>query len=132
MPNIIHILFFCTLMTTISVPVAIGTRHLQGKQTTMFSCENFKTDKMCKVCKNETCFEGGKNFNLIKPYSQHRDNFQQQISIYPPDDGNCYFNITYNHLQDSKPTLQERLYMNETAGLQSCSELGNWLSLIHI
>ena len=111
---------------TIGFPVAIGTRHFQDKQTTMLACEQFKTDKICKVCKNETCFEGGKKFDLIKPYSQKKGNYQQLISIYPPDDGKCYFNITYNHLQDSKPTLQERLYINETAGMQSCSELGNW------
>ena len=120
-------------MTTVHLPLVIGTRHYIDLQTMRLSCEKFKTDEICKICKKENkkhCFKGGKQFELIpEPDLSEPENYQQEISMYPPNGDFCYFNITYTPTRDSEQQLQDQLYISKNCTkncTKSCSELGNW------
>ena len=128
--KVIHICLVYTLIPTISIPLVVGVRrHIDEQTTTNTTCEKFKTDEICKLCKkdgNQWCFKGGKKHEIIKPFSFDGSNYQQKISLNPPKSGRCYFNITHIGNGESNPQRPDRLFINKTGSIQSCSELGNW------
>ena len=131
MSSFINWLFFGYLLLQIGFPLVTCSGHFRDEQASKKSCENFNTAEMCKVCKRKIgnkCHKGGKKFELIKSFdSSNKDNYQQEISLYPPKDGFCYFDITYSHFQGSRQENHDRLYINKTANMKSCSKLGNWI-----
>ena len=137
MSNFMYILLSFALVAPIGLPLATSTGYFRDEQASKLSCENFNTTEMCKLCKKKIgkrelperyCYKDGKKFELIEPFdSSNQDNYQQGISIYPPNNSFCYIDITYSHFQDSTQEHQDRLYINKTAKYKSCSKLGNWI-----
>ena len=125
----IHICLVFTLIIIDRQLVEGSRRHIDKQTTTNTNCEKFKTDEICKLCKkkdNKYCINRGKKHEMVKPFSFAGSNYQQKISLKEPESGFCYFNITHIGNGESNPERQDRLFLNETGSLQSCSELGNW------
>ena len=69
---------------------------------------------------HERCFKGGDEFEC------NQNNSPTRLSILPPKNSFCYFNITVNHHRGNHQQFEDRLYVAKNTSGEICSEKNRW------